>query len=108
MNTEEGCSPIILGTITDQYAVKLLTSGFKLEQVRRIIVAGLKGHENRLKQSKAEGRAHIHRSAKESQGARNRKKLFGKAEWFKGGRKGGAQLKEEPSGAGGGNGAETL
>ena len=46
----------------DEYGSKLLTSGFTLDQVRRIIVAGLKGYEGRLQRCK-DGTRPLYRTA---------------------------------------------
>ena len=66
----------------DEYGSKLLTSGFTLDQVRRIIVAGLKGYEGRLQRCK-DGTRPLYRTAKESMGERRRGKLLAKSNWFK-------------------------
>ena len=68
--------------IVNEYSVKLTVSGYKKDQVKKIIIAGLKGYEKlRLRDMKGEGK--LHRSAAEGAGARHRKKLLGKTNWFK-------------------------
>ena len=62
-------------------------SGYKLPQIRRVVVGGLSCYEKRLRQSKLgeneKGYKPIHESAKSSFVARNRKKLLGKSTWYK-------------------------
>ena len=67
----------------DEYAQKLLNSGYTIEVTRKIIVAGLKGYEKKLMNSKKPGGKKLLRSAIESYKGRTRKKLLGKTEWFK-------------------------
>ena len=69
--------------IVDGYAQKLFNSGYKIDQVRRIILAGLKGYEKLLKESKKPGGRKLHRTAGESSKARARKKIMEKTEWFR-------------------------
>ena len=72
--------------IVDNYAQKLANSGFRGEQLRRIITNGIRGYEGKLRRCKEQGRR-LHRSSTDSQGARVRKKLLSKANWFKKGRR---------------------
>ena len=69
--------------IVDEYAQKLLNSGYSLEVTRRIIVAGLKGYERKLMNSRKPGGKKLLRTAKESYEGRVRKKLMAKTNWFK-------------------------
>ena len=68
--------------IVDEYSQKLANSGYKGEQLKKIICNGIKGYENKLRRCQREGRK-LHRSSVDSQGARVRKKLLAKANWFK-------------------------
>ena len=68
--------------IIDGYSQKLLNSGYNVEQVRKIIVNGIRGYEGRKKRCQYEGRR-LHRTGKESQGARERKKLLSKLNWYR-------------------------
>ena len=72
----------------DNYAVKLLTSGFGIEQTRRIILSGLKGYEGKVQRRKLE-MAPLYRTSEDSGKSRARKKLLGKSTWFKGNANGG-------------------
>ena len=49
-------------TIIDQYGQKLLNSGYSLDQVRKISVNGIKGHESRKEDHSGElaSRASLH------------------------------------------------
>ena len=51
--------------------------------MRRIILAGLKGYDKLLKESKKPGGRKLHRTAGESSKARARKKIMEKTEWFR-------------------------
>ena len=53
-----------------------------IAQVKKIIIAGIKGFRNKANRSKREGRP-LRRTAKGSLGARIRTKLLGKSRWFK-------------------------
>ena len=93
MNTSEGLPEEQLQEITDNYAVKLHNSGYNLEQIRRIILAGIKGYGAKKARCEKEGRS-LRRTAGESQGARYKSKLLGKSTWFK---KKSNQIKEHGS-----------
>ena len=64
-----------------------------MEQIRKIIVAGLIGYERRLRESKRTGKP-LHMGAKDSKKGRWRKKLLDKSTWFKKRRKEGEDEKE--------------
>ena len=68
--------------IIDNYTQKLLNSGYHGEILQRIITNGIKGYENLLRRCQEEGR-NLHRSSTDSQGARIRKKLLAKSNWFR-------------------------
>ena len=46
-NTMEEMEPKVKWSVLDQYGQKLLDSGYGLEQVRKTLVAGMKGFESR-------------------------------------------------------------
>ena len=54
-----------------------------MEQVRRIVINGIKCFERKVKESRMEGGRRLHRTAGESSAGRMKKKLLGKSEWFK-------------------------
>jgi hypothetical protein len=68
--------------ILDNFAQKMKNSGYGLNQIRRVILAGIKGYENLIRRCK-KGERSLHRSSAESSSLRARKKLTGKSEWFK-------------------------
>ena len=67
----------------DGYAEKLLTSGYPLVTVRRILISGIRGYEAKVKRREQVG-IPLYRTASESGNSRNRKKVMGKSTWFKG------------------------
>ena len=73
--------------VLDRLCQKLANSGYDLAMTRKGLVAGLKGYENRLSQSRRDpgssGYRALHESAGVSFGARCLKKLTGKSTWFK-------------------------
>ena len=91
-NTSEYLNQNTRNEVVDSFCAKLLFSGYKPDQIRRIAIAGLKGYESILKRSK-EGKGVLHKSAKEGEKARHRKKLLGKSTWFKQ-KEGGADLEK--------------
>ena len=72
--------------VIDEYAVKLLTSGYSIEQVRRIILSGLRGYEAKMKKRIEDGLP-LYRTSEVSGATRTKKKLLGKSTWFKGGQR---------------------
>ena len=82
-NTMESLGAREQHLVVDGYAQKLLNSGYGKEQVRKIVVNGIKGYEGRKSRCKKEGRR-LRRTAKESLGARLKKKLLSKTSWYKG------------------------
>ena len=84
----------IIDGIVNKYSEKLASSGYEVEQIRRIVTAGLKGFEKMVKKQ-ISGQSKIHRSAGSSLTARNRKKLLGKTSWF---RSRGKQDKDQAAG----------
>jgi hypothetical protein len=55
-----------------------------IQKSKNIIIAGLKGYETKLADSKREGGRKLHQSAWESEDSRQLKKLTGKTDWFRG------------------------
>ena len=98
MNTSEGLPENYYWEITDNYATKLHNSGYTLEQIRKILLAGIKGFESKKERCKKESRP-LRRTAEESLGARMKNKLVGKATWFKKKKKKGAENKVDGKGA---------
>ena len=90
--------------VVDQFAKKILTSGYSLQQTRRIILGGIRGWKRRLERAKEEGRA-MYRKASSCQESRLKKKTLGKSTWFRGKKKNGNQavVKNRNKGRRGGN-----
>ena len=84
-NTRETMGAEELGAVVDGYGQKLINSGYSHDQVRRILVNGIKGFEGRKVRCSKEGR-NLYRTAKESMGARFKKKMLSKYSWYKGAR----------------------
>ena len=68
--------------VLDRFAQKMFNSGYDEEQIRRVMIGGVKGYERFRKRCEKEKRQ-IHRSAKESKNVRYIKQLMGKTTWFR-------------------------
>ena len=77
--------------ILEIFTSKLKLSGYRMDQVREIVKAGLKGYERKLQKAKNNGNS-VHRDAKSTVGLRFKKKISAKMNWFKNKNK-----KEEPT-----------
>ena len=95
-NTMDGLERGEYVTILDAYCQKLINSGYREPQIRRIVIAGIKGWRAKVRRCQEEGRK-VRRSAKDSLGKRLRTRLIGKSTWFKR-RKGNKKM--EPHGRG--------
>ena len=82
LNTQEDLDTTEKTSVIDGYAQKLLNSGYNLAKTRKIVLAGIKGYSRKIRKCKEEGRP-VYRTAKESSGNRNIKKLLGPQDWFK-------------------------
>ena len=83
LNTSQNMGATEFRKVVDQYGHKLLNSGYDLNQTRKILIAGIKGYEEKIIRCGQENRK-LRRTAKESQGARTRRQLLSKTTWFKG------------------------
>ena len=81
-NTMEGLGPSYMVAVVDQYAVKLLNSGYNREQTRKIILNGIKGF-TRKKRSRISKGLPLRSTGKMSKGSRFRKKLLEKTNWYR-------------------------
>ena len=81
-NTSEDVPDVERVKIVDEFYMQLRGSGYSHEQSRKVIKAGLMGYENLLSKYK-KGEVKLHRSAQEGEETRRKKKLLGKANWFK-------------------------
>ena len=82
LNTSESLGMDAKIKVVDHYSQKLINSGYGVEQVRRIVINGIKGYERRVQESRMEGGRRLHRTAGESSAGRMRKKLLGNSEWI--------------------------
>ena len=71
-----------IAKVVDSYAVKLLTSGWDEEQVRRIVLGGIRGWERKKMRAIEEGR-NLYRTAGQSAEGRGKRKLLGKCTWYR-------------------------
>ena len=69
--------------IVDGYTQKLANSGYSSTQIRRIIISGIRGYNNKVARCKEQG-TRLHRTAQECSNSRTRRKLLGKSNWFRG------------------------
>ena len=83
LNTSESLGMNAKVKVVDMYSQKLTNSGYRVDQVKRIVINGIKGYEKRVQESRIEGGRRLHRTSGESSTGRTRKKLLGKSEWFK-------------------------
>ena len=81
-NTSEEVSMEVRMAVINEFDQQLTMSGWGKELRRRIIEAGLIGYEN-LKRKAAVNKTSVHQSAAAGAAERRRKKLTGKANWFK-------------------------
>ena len=86
--------------VIDQYAGKLLTSGYGYEQTVSILTSGAKGYVAKVARRRLGGRRRIHMTAEESASVRMKKKLLGKSSWYKD-KKGGKEQNPKLKGSNG-------
>ena len=72
--------------VVDGYGQKLLNSGYQRKQVIKILVAGIRGYERKLRRCKIRGDK-LYRTSKESYKNRQIKKLVGAKDWYRGNRR---------------------
>ena len=82
LNTCEQVPQEERNNIIENFISKLKRSGYRQDQVKNIVEAGLIGYERKLEKARASGQG-IHRSAKSTEGQRYKKKLLDKNKWFK-------------------------
>ena len=83
LNTRAELPSMYREEVVNGYATKLLSSGYDREQVKRILLSGMRGYVAKKKRRQASGRRRIHDTAMESRGTRARKKLIGKTSWYR-------------------------
>ena len=72
--------------VVEGYGQKLTNSGYSTDQVRQILVAGLRGYGSKVVRRKQEGKP-LRRTVKESLSARIKRKLLSKTTWYRKGKK---------------------
>ena len=90
MNTSEQLDIDKRVGVVNDYAQKLINSGFGIDQSRTIIVGGLVSYERRVKISKDEklpGWRPLHEGAGFRKAQRMKKKILSKSTWFKTGKR---------------------
>ena len=80
LNTSESLGMNAKVKAVDMYSQKLTNSGYRVDQVRRIVINGIKGYEKRVQESRIKGGRRLHRTSGESSTGRTRRKLLGKSE----------------------------
>ena len=86
LNTKEELPSSYRAKVIDEYGMKLRTSGYSMEVTRRILSNGMKGYVAKVTRRKKSG-SRIHRTAMESSSDRLKKKMIGRNNWFRGGRR---------------------
>ena len=81
-NTIEGLPYEEYQCMIDNFCQKLCNSGYGEEQMRKIVVAGIRGWGAKITRCETEGRR-VRRTARDSLELRMRTKLTGKRTWFK-------------------------
>ena len=82
LTTKEDLGADVKGAVVDQYATKLLHSGYTREQTRKILKNGIKGYIGRKKNRERAGKK-LRSTANESRSSRYMKKLLGKTSWYR-------------------------
>ena len=83
-NTREDLPSSFRSRVINDYAQKVLNSGYGRDQTKRIILAGVRGYFGKVKRRRGErGFKRIHYTAMETGGSRWKKKLVGKTSWYK-------------------------
>ena len=97
LNTMDQLPSSYRAEVIDRYGTKLRTSGYSLDQTRKILCNGMKGYTAKVNRRKNMG-VRLYRTAGESAGTRFKKKLLSKSNWYKGRR---TESKAGPLGTGG-------
>ena len=86
MRRLKNCSDRVTGeekiAILDKFAQKMFNSGYDEDQIRKVMIGGVKGYE-RFRRKCEQDKRQVHRSAKESKNVRYLKQLMGKTTWFR-------------------------
>ena len=82
LHTSEIVSQQERNIIIEKYVNKLTISGYRQDQVKKIVEAGLRGYQAKLEKARKSG-VKLHRSGKSTENLRYKKKLLEKNNWFK-------------------------
>ena len=82
LNTSERISQQERNNVIENFVKKLTISGYRKDQVKNIVEAGLRGYQNKLERARKNGEM-LHRSGKSTENLRYKKKLLEKNSWFK-------------------------
>ena len=87
-NTKETLNKEYRSLIINEYTQKIINSGYSSDQVKKIILSGIKGYFGKVRRRrKDQVGKRIHRTAQESGGSRWKRKLLGKTTWYRSKRK---------------------
>ena len=87
-NTKETLNKEYRSLIINEYTQKIINSGYSSDQVKKIILSGVKGYFGKVRRRrKDQVGKRIHRTAQESGGSRWKRKLLGKTTWYRSKRK---------------------
>ena len=90
-NTKEDLPREEYQTILNKFCQKMYNSGYKEDQIRRVVIAEIRGWGGKITRCRVQG-MRLRRPARESQESRMMTKLLGKSSWF---RKGGGSKKKD-------------
>ena len=82
LNTSDSMGAETRELVVDNYSQKLINSGYPREQVRRIIINGIRGLTNKRRRRAAEGKE-LRQTAARSKAKRYKDKLLSKSTWFR-------------------------
>ena len=82
MNTSELLTQEERNEVIEKFIIRLKRSGYHEDQIRNIVMSGLKGYETKKEKAKLNDEK-LHRSAKSTQAKRHWKKVMGKSTWFR-------------------------
>ena len=82
LTTKEDMGAKYKGAVIDQYAIKLLHSGYTEEQTKKILKNGIKGYIGRMRSREKLGRK-LRSTAEESRKSRYLGKLLSKTGWYR-------------------------
>ena len=82
LNTSEMIPQEERNVVVEKFILRLRRSGYNKDQVRNIIISGLKGYQTKKERAKLNNKM-LHRSATSTKVQRHKNKLLEKSTWFK-------------------------